>query len=513
MPFRLYNTLTRQKVPFEPLDPSSVRLYACGPTVYDHLHIGNGRMLIVFDVLFRLLRHVYGETHVKYVRNITDVDDKINARAAESGVDIRVLTDKMTQVFHEDAKGLSCLAPTVEPRATDHIAEMIVLIEKLIAKGHAYVAEGHVLFDVPSMPAYGKLSRRPLDEMIAGARVEVAPYKRGPMDFVLWKPSGPGDPGWESPWGRGRPGWHIECSAMSWKHLGEVFDIHGGGIDLVFPHHENEIAQSCSAFGHDVMAKVWMHNGHLQVEGEKMAKSLGNFVTIRELLHTNKFGGHLWWGEVLRLAILKTHYRQPIDFTVKALEEAEETCGEWFKYTYGVDGEGEVPESVIQLLLDDLNTPAALAAIHEVHARSRPNNAKDAAQLKASLELLGIHLQDKHFERRLLESRPPDNPPFGIPARSSEAILEAWVSPPQQPVLARNLNPALLAETIKGIERDYLQETGLSESELDDLISARNDARAVKNWAESDRIRNELADRGITLKDNKDGTTTWEPKR
>jgi cysteinyl-tRNA synthetase len=504
---RLYNTLTRQKEIFAPIDRANVRLYACGPTVYDHLHIGNGRMLIVFDVLFRLLRHEYGENYVTYVRNITDVDDKINARAAERGVDIRVLTDEMTKVFHEDAKALGCLAPTVEPRATDHIAEMIALIEMLIAKGHAYETlelnsgDHHVLFDVRSMPAYGRLSKRSLDEMIAGARVEVAPYKRGPMDFVLWKPSSAGEPGWPSPWGRGRPGWHIECSAMSWKHLGEMFDIHGGGIDLLFPHHENEMAQSCSAFGHDVMANFWMHNGHLQVEGEKMAKSLGNFVTIRELLHTNKFDGHSWWGEVLRLAILKTHYRQPIDFTVKALEEAEETCGEWFKYTYGVDGEGEVPESVIQLLLDDLNTPAALAAIHEVHARSRPNNAKDAAQLKASLELLGIHLQDKHFERRLLESRP------------SEAILEAWVSPPQQPVLARNLNPALLAETIKGIERDYLQETGLSESELDDLISARNAARAVKNWAESDRIRNELADRGITLKDNKDGTTTWEPKR
>ena len=294
-----------------------MRLYACGPTVYDHLHIGNGRMLIVFDVLFRLLRHVYGADHVTYVRNITDVDDKINARAAERGVDIRVLTDEMTKVFHEDATALGCLPPTVEPRATDHIAEMIAIIERLIAKGHAYVAEGHVLFDVPSMPAYGKLSKRPLDEMIAGARVEVAPYKRGPMDFVLWKPSSPGEPGWESPWGRGRPGWHIECSAMSWKHLGETFDIHGGGIDLLFPHHENEMAQSCSAFGHDIMANVWMHNGHLQVEGEKMSKSLGNFVTIRELLTTDKFGDRSWPGEVLRFAMLKTHYRQPIDLTVE----------------------------------------------------------------------------------------------------------------------------------------------------------------------------------------------------
>ncbi len=286
MPLRLYNTLTRRKEDFAPIDRSNVRLYACGPTVYDHLHIGNGRMLIVFDLLFRLLRHEFGADHVTYVRNITDVDDKINARAAERGIDIRVLTDEMTAIFHEDTRALGCLPPTVEPRATDHIAPMIAIIERLIAKGHVYEAGGHVLFDVHAMPAYGKLSRRSLDDMIAGARVEVAPYKRGPMDFVLWKPSNADEPGWDSPWGRGRPGWHIECSAMSWEYLGEIFDIHGGGIDLVFPHHENEIAQSCCAFGHDVMANVWMHNGHLQVEGEKMSKSLGNFVTIHELLHT-----------------------------------------------------------------------------------------------------------------------------------------------------------------------------------------------------------------------------------
>ena len=362
---RLYNTLTRQKEFFAPIDPANVRLYACGPTVYDHLHIGNGRMLIVFDVLFRLLRHVYGEAHVKYIRNITDVNDKINARGAERGVDIRVLTDEMIKVFHEDAKALGCLPPTVEPRATDHIAEMIALIEKLIAKGHAYVAEGHVLFDVPSMPAYGKLSKRPLDEMIAGARVEVAPYKRGPMDFVLWKPSSPGEPGWESPWGRGRPGWHIECSAMSWKHLGEVFDIHGGGIDLLFPHHENEMVQSCSAFGHDVMANFWMHNGHLQVEREKMSKSLGNFVTIRDLLITDKFGGRSWPGEVLRLAILKTHYRQPIDFTVRALQEAEKTLDRLYGIAENVslDPNASPREDLIQSLQDDLNTPRAIVVL------------------------------------------------------------------------------------------------------------------------------------------------------
>jgi cysteinyl-tRNA synthetase len=510
MPLRLYNTLTRQKVPFEPLDPSSVRLYACGPTVYDHLHIGNGRMLIVFDVLFRLLRHVYGEAHVKYVRNITDVDDKINARAAERGVDIRVLTDEMIKVFHEDAKALGCFGENdgvIEPRATDHIAEMIAMIDKLIAKGHAYVAEGHVLFDVPSMPAYGKLSKRPLDEMIAGARVEVAPYKRGPMDFVLWKPSSPGEPGWESPWGRGRPGWHIECSAMSWKHLGETFDIHGGGIDLLFPHHENEMAQSCSAFGHDVMANYWMHNGHLQVEGEKMSKSLGNFVTIRELLTTDKFGGTKWHGEVLRLAILKTHYRQPIDFTVKALEEALQTLGRWQGYAVLSDQFDDPPPAFIEAMEDDLNTPKALSEIHSLYRTGvisgfPPENAEEqwvrgsreqikrsSAQLRSCLRLLGL--------------RAPDNPPFGNRATSNE-IHPAWKSPSWPPVVARNLDPALLAE----IRMDHLKECGLTESELDDLIAKRNAERKNKNWAEADRIRDELEKKGITLQDNPDGTTT-----
>src|SRR5208283_4072105 len=265
-PLKLYNTLTREREFFAPIDEGCVRLYVCGPTVYDFAHIGNARPIIVFDVLYRLLRHLYGATHVKYVRNITDVDDKINARAAERGIAIRELTEETNRVFQEDVAALNCLAPDVQPRATEHIAEMIAIIEKLIANGHAYEADGHVLFDVPSMPDYGQLSRRPLDDMIAGARVEVAPYKKGEMDFVLWKPSKEDEPGWDSPWGRGRPGWHIECSAMSYKHLGEVLDIHGGGIDLVFPHHENEIAQTRCAFGHNVMANIWMHNGFLQVE-------------------------------------------------------------------------------------------------------------------------------------------------------------------------------------------------------------------------------------------------------
>src|SRR5215217_8894743 len=311
----LYNTLSRSKEAFTPIDAANVRMYVCGPTVYDFAHIGNARPVIVFDVLFRLLRHVYGSDKVTYVRNITDVDDKINARAAERGVPIRELTEGTYRNFVEDVAALGCLPPTVEPRATDHIAEMKMLIERLIASGHAYAAEEHVLFSVPSMPDYGQLSKRSLDEMLAGARVDVAPYKRDPMDFVLWKPSKPQDPAWPSPAGiatPGRPGWHIECSAMSWKHLGETFDIHGGGIDLEFPHHENEIAQSRCAFHTPFMARIWMHNGFLQVEGEKMSKSLGNFVTIHELRQH-------WPGEAIRLALLQTHYRQPLPWTEAGL--------------------------------------------------------------------------------------------------------------------------------------------------------------------------------------------------
>src|SRR4051794_18862197 len=324
MDLKLYDTLTREKRTFTPIDPSNVRMYVCGPTVYDFAHIGNARPIIVFDVLFRLLRKLYGPKHVTYVRNITDVDDKINARAAERSIGIRELTEATARVFHEDVAALRCLEPTVEPRATEHIPEMRELIERLVAKGFAYVAEDHVLFSPAAMdaangrlPRYGRLANRSLDEMLAGARVDVAPYKRDPTDFVLWKPSKPGEPSWPSPCGivaEGRPGWHIECSAMSWRRLiadfagqircepalANVFDIHGGGIDLVFPHHENEIAQTCCALDTPRMANVWMHNGFLQVEGEKMSKSLGNFVTIDELLHTTNFGGGSWDGRAIR---------------------------------------------------------------------------------------------------------------------------------------------------------------------------------------------------------------------
>jgi cysteinyl-tRNA synthetase len=465
---KLYNTLTRTKEEFTPQDSSNVRMYVCGPTVYDYAHIGNARPLIVFDVLFRLLRHIYGADHVTYVRNITDVDDKINARAAERKITIRELTEETNRVFQEDVKALGCLEPTVQPRATEHIAEMIALIEKLIARGNAYAADGHVLFDVPSMADYGSLSRRPLDEMIAGARVDVAPYKRGDMDFVLWKPSKENEPGWDSPWGRGRPGWHLECSAMSWKHLGETFDIHGGGIDLVFPHHENEIAQSRCAFGRDVMAKYWMHNGFLQVEGEKMSKSLGNFVTIHELLHTDKFGGKSWGGPAVRFAMLKTHYRKPVDWTAEGLLFAESRITDWFliagdaEKKFGVyEREYHDPDDeFVGALADDLNTSGALDRLYHLGeaARTDAGAARAFVGSKCFLGLEGTSVASEEEDRKFLEE------------------LEAA-------------------------------------ADVQSLIAARNAARAAKNWSESDRIRDELAAMGVALKDNKDGTTTWEVKR
>ena len=460
MELKLYDTLTREKRVFTPLDPSNVRIYVCGPTVYDFAHIGNARPVIVFDVLFRLLRHRYGAEHVTYVRNITDVDDKINARAAEDypalplNDAIRKVTEKTDRLFHEDVAALRCLPPSFEPRATEHIAEMRTLIELLIKSGHAYVEQEHVLFSVASMSDYGKLARRSLDEMIAGARVEVAPYKRAPMDFVLWKPSRPGEPAWPSPAGiktPGRPGWHIECSAMSWKHLGETFDIHGGGIDLVFPHHENEIAQSRCAFHTPGMANYWMHNGFLQVEGEKMAKSLGNFVTIRELLQD-------WPGEVIRLTMLMTHYRQPLNWTTNALRESQRTLDHWYELTADA-APGLFCADVIAALADDLNTPKALAALHELRAEAAKGSAGARGSLKASAQSIGLMQQTD----------------------------AQWHS----------FRPASVA---------------IDEKKVTALIAARNAARQVKDFGESDRIRDELAKMGIVVKDSKDGTT-WEIAR
>lgn len=497
---RLYNTLTRTKEVFAPIDPAHVRMYVCGPTVYDYAHIGNARPVIVFDVLYRLLRHLYGAEHVTYARNLTDVDDKINARAARDfpalplNEAIAKVTETTTAQFHRDVDALGCLRPDSEPRATEHIEEMRAIIERLIARGVAYVAEEHVLFHVPAVaglkeaPKYGSLARRSLDEMIAGARVDVAPYKRDPMDFVLWKPSREGvDPGWPSPAGiatPGRPGWHIECSAMSMAKLlapfggglqcddpaRNVFDIHGGGIDLVFPHHENEIAQSCCAFGGAGgaarMANIWMHNGFLQVEGEKMSKSLGNFVTIHELLETEVFGGRTWPGEVLRLAMLKTHYRQPIDWTVKALEEAEKELDRWYalatQFHYSA---ALVNTEMLQALADDLNTSEALTIMRALVKRAVDGDPRAGSEFLASGRLLGV------FKYSLVD----------------------WLS--QKPTLRK-----------------------VDEGKVKLLVDLRLEARRAKNFAESDRIRDELAAMGIQLKDGKDPATgepvtTWEVKR
>jgi cysteinyl-tRNA synthetase len=485
MELRLYDTLTREKRPFRPLDPARVRVYACGPTVYDFAHIGNARPIIVFDVLFRLLRHLYGADHVVYVRNITDVDDKIIVRAAEEYPDrplneaIRAVTAKTEQQFHEDVNALGALQPTFEPRATEHIGEMKALIESVIASGNAYVAQEHVLFSVPSMQDYGRLSRRSLDEMLAGARVDVAPYKRDPMDFVLWKPSKPGEPAWPSPAGiatPGRPGWHIECSAMAWKHLGETFDIHGGGIDLVFPHHENEIAQSRCAFHSPAMANYWMHNGFLQVEGEKMAKSAGNFVTIRQLL--TEWDGLPWPGDAIRLAMITTHYAQPLDWTLDRLATA--AAGLHRFHTVGIQAlhraqhadiaaipevtSGTPSDGLLEHLMDDLNTPAALSHLFSL-ARQADQSGRvretSAKQLLIDCRFLGID-------------------PFRY-VREEEAAFKAHRKIEDAPII--------------------------------NLIDARNAARKAKNFTEADRIRDKLKEMGIELEDRRDGTTLWRFKR
>ncbi|MCX5493902.1 cysteine--tRNA ligase [Kaistia dalseonensis] len=498
MTLRLYNTLTKEKDELAPLFTDAdgkphVRMYVCGPTVYDFAHIGNARPVIVFDVLFRLLRHLYGADHVTYVRNITDVDDKINARAAVEYPDlplneaIRRVTEKTDAQFQADVAALGCLPPSEQPRATEHIDAMKAMIERLIEKGVAYVAEGHVLFSPSEMnrldhglPRYGQLARRSLDEMLAGARVDVAPYKREAMDFVLWKPSDDHEPGWPSPAGipgRGRPGWHIECSAMSMAKLLEpfggglscddpqknTFDIHGGGIDLVFPHHENEIAQSCCAFGSPRMANIWMHNGFLQVEGEKMSKSTGNFVTIRELLND-------WPGEVLRLNMLKTHYRQPIDWTLKGLEESANMLSSWHRLA-DLAKDAIVDPSFVEALKDDLNTPMAIQHVSS-WTKAKPGQVFSSASFLGH----GFLIPSDVAERAQL-------------MRGALALL--GLLPPDRQVDVARVNA---------------------------LITARLEARKAKNFAEADRIRNELDAMGIALKDAKDPATgeivtTWEVKR
>jgi cysteinyl-tRNA synthetase len=479
MTLRFHNTLTRARETFVPVDPAAARMYVCGPTVWDFAHIGNGRAAIVFDVLFRLLRHAYGEANVVYSRNVTDVDDKIIAGAQRDFPEVPLneaiarVTERTLRQYREDVAAVGCLPPTHEPRATAFLPEMTAMIERLVARGVAYIADDHVLFSPsamnarPGLPRYGSFARRSLDEMLAGARIEVAPYKRDPMDFVLWKPSKPQEPGWDSPCGivpQGRPGWHIECSAMSMATLlrpfggglacddpaKNVFDIHGGGIDLVFPHHENEIAQSCCAFDAPRMANVWMHNGFLQAEGEKMSKSLGNFFTIHDLLRTKSFGGRAWSGETLRLAMLRTHYRQPIDWTVASLEEADATLGRWYEIVGDVEPGGEVSEGAEEALADDLNTPAALAELHRIASPSA---------LKASANLLG-----------------------------------------------------LLTKTRSSVRSAASNEAGIDVAVVAAILAQRAAARAERNWKESDRLRDQLAELGVAIKDSKDGTT-WEVAR
>ena len=434
-----HNTLSRKKEIFNPLDAENIRIYACGPTVYDRIHVGNARPVVVFDLLVRVLRRLYPK--VTYARNITDVDDKINARAAEEGITIRDLTARTIEAFHSDCVALGVLAPDIEPRATDHIAEMIAMIVRLIAGGHAYEAEGHVLFHVSSMDNYGRLSRRSRDELIAGARVEVAPFKKDAADFVLWKPSVEDQPGWDSPWGRGRPGWHIQCSAMSAAYLGESFDIHAGGLDLIFPHHENEIAQSCCAHDTDIMAEVWMHNGYVTVDGEKMSKSLGNFTTVADVLAR-------YPGEAARYALMTAQYRAPLDFSMAGVAEAKASLDTLYR-SAGDAGAGLVDDEVMAALADDLNTPLALARLHELARMANKGDTSAAGALKASAQMMGLLASD------------PDS----------------W---------------------FRGDDAD--------ETEIQAAISARAEAKKVRNFAEADKIRDDLSSRGILLEDTPDGT-------
>ncbi|MFO1188702.1 MAG: cysteine--tRNA ligase [Alphaproteobacteria bacterium] len=461
----VYNTLTRRKEPFVPLDPQRIGMYVCGPTVYDFAHIGNARPVVVFDVLYRLLCLRYGR--VTYVRNITDVDDKIIAAARANGESIADLTARTEAAFHDDMRALGSHDPTIEPHATAHIAPMIAMIETLIAKHHAYAADGHVLFSVPSMEHYGALSGRNRDEMIAGARVEVAPYKKDPADFVLWKPSEPDQPGWPSPWGRGRPGWHIECSAMSATHLGITFDIHGGGLDLVFPHHENEIAQSRCAHDGAPLARYWMHNGYVVVEGQKMSKSLGNFVTVRDLLRDAP-------GEAIRLVLLGAHYRQPLDFTRAGLQQGKQNLDRLYgalRAAATVRAEaGPPPAALLAALEDDLNTPEAVAELHRLAtALNKATDRAEQARLKGALVAGGAMLG-------LLGSDP-----------------EAWF----QGGGAKAAGSEVAGMSATGYDRDTIER----------LIGERTAARKARDFAGADAIRNKLADHGVILEDSPSGTT------
>jgi cysteinyl-tRNA synthetase len=545
MDLRLYDTMTREKRPFVPLDPKNVRMYVCGPTVYDFAHIGNARPVIVFDVLFRLLRHLYGEKHVTYVRNITDVDDKINARAARDfpGLPLNEAIRKVTEVtanqFHTDAAALGSLPPTFEPRATDFVlpradgkADMVTLIEQLIARGHAYEAGGEVLFDTHSMPDYGALSGRKLDEQLAGARVAVDAHKKNPGDFVLWKQSSGDEPGWESPWGRGRPGWHIECSAMSAGYLGDVFDIHGGGLDLIFPHHENEIAQSRCAHGTSTMANVWMHNGFLEVEGKKMSKSDGNFVTIDDLLRE-------YPGDVLRLMMLTTHYRQPIDWTRSGLEKVRKEFLDWSELVLEFFDPTDdlttvaapLDEKLIDSLADDLNTPMALTRIREMY-RLVKGGKTSIEPFVVGLQWFGFRNLNKPgffhpgFDANLFESGPQidegrraDIVRFRAASangfsQTSDALAKSlWAAG-----FLVQLNDAGVMFVGNKTSAEMVDLEEQLKKEVEPLIEQRNAARARKDFKESDRIRDQLTKMRVALKDSKDAATgepktTWEIAR
>lgn len=453
MTIYLHDTLRRKKVVFEPLSPGKVTMYLCGPTVYNYAHIGNARPAVVFDVLARLLRRSYDLT---FARNITDVDDKINAASVESGKPINEITERFIKAYNDDMAALGVMPPDIQPRATEHIAEMINMISILIGNGNAYEADGHVLFDVSSFDDYGKLSKRDLREMLAGARVEVAPYKKAPQDFVLWKPSSPELPGWDSPWGRGRPGWHIECSAMSEKHLGDTIDIHAGGQDLVFPHHENELAQSSCAHGGDIFARYWLHNGFLSIDSTKMSKSLGNVLLVHEMVK------HIP-GEIIRLALLSAHYRQPLDWSDEVLESARKMLDRLYgslrglEIPAGVRARAQPGAAVLAAIEDDLNTPKALSEIFNIARKLNKSPDDDerielAATLLASGELLGI----------------------------AQGDVEAWFS--------------------AGTDSD------LSAEDIEALIEKRNAARAAKDFAAADAIREQLDGGGITIEDGPSGT-------
>jgi cysteinyl-tRNA synthetase len=452
MDLYLYNSVSREKDKFIPIDNKNVRMYVCGPTVYDKPHIGNARPLIVFDLLYRLLRYKYGNDYVKYIRNITDVDDKINNIALKKypqmnlNESISRLTKDIEYIFKDNAKKLNCLDPTLEPKATDHIGQMISMIEKLLEIGTAYVSDGHVIFDIKSYDNYGALSKKSQKDLLAGARVEIAKYKSDPLDFVLWKPSKSNEPYWDSPWGKGRPGWHIECSAMSSEYFGNVFDIHGGGIDLIFPHHENEIAQSCSYHSTKKMANFFLHNGSLNLEGKKMSKSTGNIVSLSDILDN-------FSGSVIRLAMLSTHYRQPIDWTEKNLQQSKSILKKWSDKLNLISSKvhkENLPEEVYNSLLDDLNTPQALSHMHSYYSN------KEYEKLQNSIEILGLVDYSYEQTKNKEDSR-------------------------------KNIN----------------------ESEVLVLINERNEARKHKDYKKSDEIRNKLEKMGIKLQDIDNGTT-WE---